>query len=104
MKESLNTLDTRVGELENKTRDLERLSQKNNQDLFIRIMNLERYSRDYHIYKNHRCGGRGRRRLYYHFTHYLTMFGFQDVSAEVENAHRTMKRNDQRLPEQLMDE
>ena len=48
-KESLNSLNTRVGELENKTRDSERLFQKNNQDLFIRIMNLERYSRDYNI-------------------------------------------------------
>ena len=49
MKESLNTLNTRVGELYNKTQDLERLCQKNNQDLFIRIMNLERYSRDCNI-------------------------------------------------------
>ena len=50
IKELLESLNTRVGELENKTRDSERLFQKkNNQKLFTRIMNLERYSRDYNI-------------------------------------------------------
>ena len=42
MKESLESLNTRVGELENKTGDSERLFQKNNQELFTRIIILSR--------------------------------------------------------------
>ena len=33
---------------------------------------------------------------------YLTMLGFQDVSAEVENAHRTGKRNENGRPRHII--
>ena len=101
MKESLNTLDTRVGELDKKTQDLERLSQKNNQDLFLRIMNLERYSRDYKIKIIGVEEEEGEDCITI-LLNYLTMLGFQDVSAEVENAHRTGKRNENGRPRHII--
>ena len=85
MKESLNSLNTR-------TRDSERLFQKNNQDLFTRIMNLERYSRDYNIRIIGVEEDEGEDCIAISLN-YLTMLGFQDVSAEVENAHRIGKRD-----------
>ena len=92
MKESLNSLNIRVG-LENKTRDSERLFQKNNQDFFTRIMNLERYSRDYNIRIIGEEEEEGEDCIAI-LLNYLTTLGFQDVSAEVKNAHRTGKGNE----------
>jgi len=103
MKESLESLNTRVGELKNKTRDSERFFQKNNQELFTRIMNLERYSRDYNIRitcisveeeEGEDCITILR--------NYLATLGFQDVAAEVKNAHRTGMRNENGRPRHII--
>lgn len=101
MKESLESLNTRVGELENKTGDSERLFQKTNQEFFTRIMNLERYSRDYNI----RIIGVEEEEGEDCITilhNYLATLGFQDVAAEVENAHRTGKRNENGRPRHII--
>ena len=62
-------------------------------------MNLERYSRDYNIISVEEEEGEDCITI---LLNYLTMLGFQDVSAEVENAHRTGKRNESRRPRHII--
>ena len=57
---------------------------------------MERYSRDFNIGVLGICEEEGKDCMV-EILNYITCLGFENVEAEVENAHRTGKRHDQYL-------
>ena len=85
MKESLNFVSSNAEEVDN--------LRKSNDDLKKRLEHLERYSRDFNI----RVLGVNEDESEDCMTiilDFITSLGFEDAAAEVENAHRTGKKRD----------
>lgn len=97
VKEALDFMDTTVGGLDSKTRDL----QKSNQELLKRVDQLERYSRDFNIRILGVEEEEGEDCILI-LQEYLALLGFQDAIAEIENAHRTGKRNEEGKPRHII--
>ena len=85
MKESLNFGSFNAEEAENLRRS--------NDELKKRLENLERYSRDFNIRVLGVNEDEGEDCMTI-IMDFITSLGFEDVSAEVENAHRTGKKRD----------
>lgn len=85
MKESLNFVSFNAEEVDNLRRS--------NDDLKKRLEHLERYSRDYNIRVLGVNEDEGEDCMSI-ILDFITSLGFEDVAAEVENAHRTGKKRD----------
>ena len=97
VKEALDFMDTTVGGLDSKTQDL----QKSNKELLKRVDQLERYCRDFNI----RILGVEEEEgedCFSILQEHLALLGFEDTIAEVENAHRTGKRNEEGKPRHII--
>ena len=70
-------------------------------ELFTRTRNLERYFRDYNIRIIGVVEEEGEDCITI-LLNYLATLGFHDMAAEVENAHRTGKRNENGRPRHII--
>ena len=92
MKESLNFVSFNAEEVDNLRRS--------NDDLKKRLEHLERYSREFNIRVLGVSEDEGEDCMSI-ILDFITSLGFEDVAAEVENAHRTgKKRDDKPRPQQ----
>ena len=85
MKESLNFVSSNAEEVDN--------LRESNDDLKKRLEHLERYSRDYNIRVLGVNEDEGEDCMTI-ILDFITSLGFEDAAAEVENAHRTGKKRD----------
>ena len=93
MKDSLTSTNTSVEELDAEMVDLRNRLQNSNIDLRNRMENLERYSRDFNIRVIGVIEEEGEDCMAI-VLNILTLLGFEDASGEIENAHRTGKKGD----------
>ena len=93
MKDSLTSTNTSVEELDSKMVDLRNRLQNSNIDLRNRMENLERYSRDFNIRVIGVIEEEGEDCMAI-VLNILTLLGFEDALGEIENAHRTGKKHD----------